>query len=1265
MAPQAAAGPEGTARVDAQSAAPGSPAAQMGSDGGQHLMIGQTVTLRGTGYRVESALSTTTSEARTYVVSDGTQRLVLKHYRPGLHAPLSALAALQARPHANVVAIHGFGSESGQDYELLEYFPAGTLDQLLRREGPLQDLERLRRLVRQLADGLEHLHQRVGLIYQDLKPENILISGPGFESVAVADFGISSLRAPGATEVQVTANGTREYAAPELSRFANETQTLVTEKVDYFALGITLLECWQGQCPFQGVSDGVRKRQVQDCEVPFPPGMDASLETLIKGLLNPSAKQRFGLEQVRRWVDRQALEVDYTRTQRVYERLAFRGDEYYQTPAELAALLEKHTALGLDYLYLGTIGKWLDAARDMELATQIEKIVRQFDQDDAHRQAGLLRAVYTLDAARPFVTAGGRRCATEDELGDALLAEQAHYVQALTQPFDPFYLFLQARGEGEFATAARARFLGPQGALLAFNQLVYDLHSGGRNRLQLAGRYFFLPEDLAGAPADVQAALRAGLAERHSRVLLWLQRLGIVEHLEALPQAQPADQLGAVRAFKGLRLAEFVPDLTQRQGTLAHELLKAKRLDLLEEFVAQGLDFNAPAEPWKPLVTAAANGNEPAVTYMLDHGADLEVADTEGDTALAAAARYRRENMVALLLARGASHRHVRPDGHTVLGLALTAFRTQKNQYPVDVALVQRLLDAGADVNQTTGADGRLPLHLALTTSPLDRVPPLLELLLARGADIHRMGPNLAVEGQPPCDSLFTALYAFHFLHQDAEAYLPVIERLLAAGARVDGLSQGKAPLHWAAFWGHEGLTRLLLAHGASRSQAGDAAMLPGTYARMRKAAALEPLLAPGAGLVWRGRLRMLGASLLKALTLLALLSPLLTLGGGVLHSGGAIGADPVALGLSYGEMLVIELALWLTLDGAWQRLGARLKAAVRSFGGWIRWLVAGPLLLGVLGVMAAAALQQASHNLPLGPLRLMYFWGQPLLFVALILAAASAFVTSRAVASAEPYEKYRNAGGPAQAQHGKLRSLLTTLALMGVILLPVWALLEWSGEHRAVEPARTPAVVASLGDGVLLTNFVVRDGHGSVCTLPPGTPVTGLRPAVGNWPEARWSAHVPKAPARCGSRLDNAEVAIPQALVRRGSAPVAGPATPAVVPAPQIQASSKATAVAGAVQGISVDGWPQIDGRALPLHGVAFIAAAQRGRFESWLGSHENYLSCEPASSGTFRCLTRRQIDVAEALLLNGVASASADAPPNYKDAMDQAMAAKRGQWK
>jgi len=100
-------------------------------------------------------------------------------------------------------------------------------------------------------------------------------------------------------------------------------------------------------------------------------------------------------------------------------------------------------------------------------------------------------------------------------------------------------------------------------------------------------------------------------------------------------------------------------------------------------------------------------------------------------------------------------------------------------------------------------------------------------------------------------------------------------------------------------------------------------------------------------------------------------------------------------------------------------------------------------------------------------------------------------------------------------------------------------------------------------------------------------------------------------------------------------------------------------------VQGLSADGWPNVGDQVVRLQGLATIVPEQRKRFEGWLAAHENALQCEPQAGGTYRCLTNARADVAEALLLNGAATATSDAPAAYKDAMARAMAEKRGQWK
>lgn len=1053
----AVAGPAGTARIDSATAGPTGPAgtARVGEATGaggtarvvaepvhapqadkqvfaQHLIPGQMVVFKGRSYRVESILSTTTSEARTYVVEKDGRRFVLKVYRAGVHAPMAALEAIHAQPHPNVVAIHDKGHEAGQDFEVLEYFPEGTLDQLLQRQGPLRDLALLRLLVAQITDGLQHLHEQVGLIYQDLKPENVLISGPGLQRVVLTDFGISTLR-QGKGDVEVTANGTREYAAPELARFGNETKTLVSEKVDYFALGITLLECWLGSRPFQGIPDGLRISQIREREVQFPAGMEASLETLIKGLISPSVKERFGLQQVRRWLAGQSLQVDYASVKRVYERLAFLGDEVFETPAQLAALLEKYPVKGLDYLYEGTISKWLDTARDLELGTEIAKIVRQFDLDDASRAAGLRRAIYTLDVRKPFVSRGGKRCLTYEEMGDALLDEKEHYLEALTSAFDPLYLYLNARGEGEYSAQVLASFEN-HSASRALNKLVYDLHRGERNSIKLAGRHYLRTEEFVDADEDALYELREGLFERNSRVLLWLQSLGIVEQLEGFSEAKAVDQLSITQAIPLLKLKELAPGIEQRGSEVLEALVRSRRLDLVDECRKQGLhlDFNKPFRRTFALAFAACNGRVDDVRFMLENGADVDAIGLDGWNALGVAVFYRELEVVRTLVRCTADLTLKQPGDQTFLGLALTVSKDGKNEYPINLAIVEALLNAGADPNVIfnndlaplhraiqcepvelasslmdmllmAGADvnkpsgnGVLPLHIALGR-PVETALTLVEKLLVRGAETRRDGHNYLVKDGAACNALLIALYCYHFKHKRSAAYLPVIERLLNTGVPVDTLNQGKSPLHLAAEWGDEALARLLLKHGANPNQVGDGQMLPATYARLGKSAAVETLLAPGLGPQLRAFLGQGSAALVRAVGLIALIASLLSIESRLIDSLSATGS--LKLGSIYAHLLLTAMAIRATAVGNVRALKAILLDTLGTFAGWMVWLIIAPLVLAALGYLGGKEIPIAvnsSHWVIFG--------------LSIVLSILSIWLTQRADLRAVVYTKYRSA---------------------------------------------------------------------------------------------------------------------------------------------------------------------------------------------------------------------------------------------------------------
>ncbi|NUP07597.1 MAG: protein kinase [Polyangiaceae bacterium] len=149
--------------------------------------------------------------------------------------------------HPNIVRYEGRGTTAdGRPFLVLEWIDGETLGSRLGQVIPT--LEESVSLVRAIASALAHAHEH-GVVHRDIKPDNVLLTGTGFDSPRVLDFGVARVQSTASDMTRTgTALGTPVYMAPEQAKGRKD----VDARADIYAVGCVLFECVTGQPPFEG-----------------------------------------------------------------------------------------------------------------------------------------------------------------------------------------------------------------------------------------------------------------------------------------------------------------------------------------------------------------------------------------------------------------------------------------------------------------------------------------------------------------------------------------------------------------------------------------------------------------------------------------------------------------------------------------------------------------------------------------------------------------------------------------------------------------------------------------------------------------------------------------------------------------------------------------------------------------------------------------------------------------------------------------------------
>lgn len=222
-------------------------------------------------YEIVGQLGVSTGEADLYICQCDTNKYVLKLYRRKNAIKSEVVSVLKSIQCPYVAPILDTGEFNGLLFEILPYYKNGSL------QGKIFSLKQLKSMVIPCVNQALHVLHQNGIIHKDLKPSNIMLSDDQ-KSVAIIDFGISSVVEQGNTVLVTKTGMTPEYSAPETFR------NLFLEESDYYSFGITLYELFCGQTPYKNMDAEEIAQFTAVQRIPFPKEMPKELQDLISAM---------------------------------------------------------------------------------------------------------------------------------------------------------------------------------------------------------------------------------------------------------------------------------------------------------------------------------------------------------------------------------------------------------------------------------------------------------------------------------------------------------------------------------------------------------------------------------------------------------------------------------------------------------------------------------------------------------------------------------------------------------------------------------------------------------------------------------------------------------------------------------------------------------------------------------------------------------------------------------------------------------------------
>jgi serine/threonine protein kinase len=408
-------------------------------------------------WEIIEKLSTQSGEADIYLAQKDGEKGVVKYYRSKMKPRTEILEKIRGLNHPDIVNLYEFGYYLERFYEVMEYAAGGALDSR-KKDGsykylPLSETQTVQ-VCREIINSYKTCHEK-GIIHRDIKPANLYYRNPEGSDVVIGDFGISSIMEEmSKLHKTQTASRTTGYAAPEV------LSGMITPKMDYYALGITLWELLTGKDPFT-MDDGKRRNdahlirdtiegRIADDILSREPQLSASMQRLIRGLLIIDPEHRWGYDEVTRHLDGQEVPV----YQQKKKSLSFKiGDQICSSLEQIGSALIENPESTQRQVFRGMLGAYLEEDYP-DIAKKITELAEESSANNDYYR-GIMKIAYLLNPAVPFNLGNGFSASNIDEIVFYLENAPETMLPLLKLPDSKLYTYLEILGYTEQAEKIR------------------------------------------------------------------------------------------------------------------------------------------------------------------------------------------------------------------------------------------------------------------------------------------------------------------------------------------------------------------------------------------------------------------------------------------------------------------------------------------------------------------------------------------------------------------------------------------------------------------------------------------------------------------------------------------------------------------------------------------------------------------------------------------------------------------------------------------